>query len=116
MKFFQDKVLKHSTGFIQFVREQGVVGLAIGFILGTSINKVVTSLVTDIIQPSIGLMFGSGQELVALKFKTIAYGHFLSGLIDFGIIAAVVYFGFKGLKLDRLDIKRVEVIKEEVKK
>jgi large conductance mechanosensitive channel len=108
MKFFQKNVLNHTTGFIQFIREQGVVGLAIGFILGTSINKVVTSLVTDIIQPAIGMMFGSGQELVALKFHNIMYGRFLAGLIDFTIIAAVVYFGFKGLKLDRLDIKKEE--------
>jgi len=100
------------VGFVQFIREQGVVGLAIGFILGTSINKVVTSLVNDIIQPAIGMMFGSGQELVALKFGTIMYGRFLAGLIDFAIIAAVVYFGFKGMKLDRLDLKKEDAAKK----
>ena len=38
-------------GFLEFVREQGVVGLATGFILGGAVSKVVTSLVTDIINP-----------------------------------------------------------------
>ncbi|NTU98780.1 MscL family protein [Candidatus Falkowbacteria bacterium] len=106
MQELKEKIIREPlVGFIQFIREQGVVGLAIGFILGTSINKVVTSLVTDIIQPAIGLLFGSG-ELVSLKIRTIAYGRFLASLIDFAIIAAVVYFGFKGLKLDRLDLKK----------
>lgn len=113
MQELKEKMIKEPlVGFVQFIREQGVVGLAIGFILGTSINKVVTSLVNDIIQPAIGLMAGSGQELVALKFKTIMYGRFLAGLIDFAIIAAVVYFGFKGLKLDRLDLKKEDQSKK----
>lgn len=113
MQELKDKMIKEPlVGFVQFIREQGVVGLAIGFILGTSINKVVTSLVNDIIQPAIGMMFGSGQELVTLKFGTIMYGRFLAGLIDFGIIAAVVYFGFKGMKLDRLDLKKEDSSKK----
>jgi len=37
------------SGFIDFVREQGVVGLAVGFILGGAVSKVVSSLVKDII-------------------------------------------------------------------
>lgn len=106
MEIIKETLTKQTRGFIQFIREQGVVGLAIGFILGTSINKVVSSLVADIIQPSIGLLFGAGQELVSLHYKTIAYGKFAANIIDFTIIAAVVYFGFKGMKLDRLDLKK----------
>jgi len=113
MQELKEKIIKEPfTGFIQFIREQGIVGLAIGFILGTSINKVVTSLVNDIIQPSIGLLFGAGQDLVSLKFRNIMYGRFLAGLIDFAIIAAIVYFGFKGLKLDRLDLKKEDSAKK----
>ena len=40
-------------GFIAFIREQGVVGLAVGFILGGAIAKMVTSLVNDMINPLI---------------------------------------------------------------
>jgi large conductance mechanosensitive channel len=95
------------TGFVQFVRKQGVVGLAIGFILGGAVNKVVGSLVADIIQPTIGLMFGA-TELADLHFKSLMYGQFLANVIDFLILAAVVYFGFKGFKLDRLDLPKEE--------
>lgn len=93
------------SGFIQFIREQGVVGLAIGFILGAAVGKVVTSLVTDVINPLIGLLF-SGEGLAEMMVGPVALGSFVSALIDFGIIAAVVYFGFKGLGLDRLDVKK----------
>ena len=44
-------------GFIDFIREQGVIGLAIAVILGGAVNKLVASLVGDIIQPLIGIDF-----------------------------------------------------------
>lgn len=94
------------TGFIQFVREQGVVGLAIGFILGGAVGKVVTSLVTDVVNPLIGLIFGNVAGLADMSIGVVKLGSFISALIDFGIITAVVYFVFKGLKIDRLDIKK----------
>lgn len=97
--------MKRFNGFIEFIREQGVVGLAIGFILGGAVSKMVSSLVTDIINPFIGIVLGK-VELAQLSARigsaTIAYGNFISNLIDFAIIAAVVYVGFKVLRLDRL--------------
>lgn len=97
-------------GFLEFIREQGVVGLAVGFILGGSISKVVSAIVTDLINPILGLALGSTQGLQKAAFsigKTkILYGHFLSVTIDFLIIAAVVYFVVKGLKLDKIDRKK----------
>jgi len=45
-------------GFMDFIREQGVVGLAVGFILGGAVSKLVASLVTDIINPIIGIALG----------------------------------------------------------
>jgi large conductance mechanosensitive channel len=99
----------HKTvqGFFQFIREQGVVGLAIGFILGGAINKLVGSLVSDIIQPAISMGFGTAS-LADLKYGQVMYGKFLMSIIDFVVLAAVVYFGFKGLKLDKLDLKKEE--------
>lgn len=98
---------KHIYGFMDFIREQGVVGLAVGFILGAAVAKVVSALVTDIVNPLVGLALGSADGLKAATFKiggaTIMYGDFLSVLLDFAIIAAVVYFGVKILGLDRLD-------------
>jgi large conductance mechanosensitive channel len=92
--------------FIHFIRTQGVVGLAIGFIIGGAVSKVVTSLVTDIINPLIGMLFGSTAGLAGLRIGTIYFDSFISTVIDFFIVAAVVYYGFKWLKLDRLDAKK----------
>lgn len=97
-------------GFLTFIREQGVVGLAIGFILGGAITKVVTSLVEDIINPIIGIIGGGTEGLAEASIKIadaeIKYGQFISVLINFLIIAAVVYYVFKGLGLDRIDKKK----------
>ncbi len=94
-------------GFMQFVREQGVVGLAVGFILGGAIAKVVSSLVADIIDPIIGWALGSAGGLQSASVKLgavkLTYGNFISVLIDFLVIAIVVYFGVKALKLDKID-------------
>lgn len=98
---------KHITGFLEFVRKQGVVGLAVGFLLGGAVSKVVTALVTDIINPLVGMVLGSAEGLKAASWTvgdaTIMWGDFAAVLVDFIIIAAVVYFGVKGLGLDKLD-------------
>ncbi|MCA9372678.1 MscL family protein [Candidatus Woesebacteria bacterium] len=97
-------------GFLDFIREQGVVGLAVGFILGGAVSKVVSSLVSDIINPIVGVILGAAGDLATLSLKIgpidMHYGNFLAVLIDFFIIAAVVYFGVKGLGLDKLDKKK----------
>ena len=97
-------------GFIDFIREQGVVGLAVGFILGGAVSKVVASLVDDIINPFLGLILGAAGDLSEAAFQlgpvTIQYGSFLATFIDFVVIALVVYYGVKWLKLDKLDKKK----------
>lgn len=97
-------------GFVDFIREQGVVGLAVGFILGGAVSKVVSSLVSDIINPIVGVVLGAAGDLSSLSLAIgpikIHYGNFLAVLVDFVIIAAVVYFGVKGLRLDKLDRKK----------
>ena len=96
-------------GFIDFIRKQGVVGLAVGFILGGAVSKVVSALVTDIMNPMLGVVMGSKDSLAAMVLKIgpieVLWGHFVSILIDFLVIALVVYFGVKGLGLDKLDKK-----------
>ncbi len=96
-------------GFIEFIREQGVVGLAVGFILGGAVSKLVSALVTDIINPLIGAALGSvglKTASVTLGSAEILYGDLISVMIDFIVIALVVYFGVKLLGLDRLDKKK----------
>lgn len=95
---------------MDFIREQGVVGLAVGFILGGAVSKVVASLVKDIINPILGIVLGATGNLSSYSLKIgsseILWGNFVSIVIDFVVIAAVVYFGVKKLRLDRLDKKK----------
>ena len=93
-------------GFVDFMREQGVIGLAVGFILGGAVSKLVTSLVENIIQPLLGPLLGSAEGLNSLSLGPISYGQFMTALVDFVVIAAVVYFMFKGLGLDKADKKK----------
>lgn len=97
-------------GFLSFIREQGVVGLATGFILGGAVSKVVASLVTDIINPMLSIILGMAGEFkesyVKLGAAKVMWGNFVSTIIDFAVIAFVVYFGVKGLGLDKLDKKK----------
>jgi large conductance mechanosensitive channel len=97
-------------GFISFIREQGVVGLAVGFILGGAVSKVVSSLVEDIINPVLGVILGFAGNLAEMSFGVgpieIMWGSFLAVVIDFLVIAMVVYFGIKGLGLDKIDKKK----------
>jgi large conductance mechanosensitive channel len=97
-------------GFINFIREQGVVGLAVGFILGGAVSKVVSAMVTDIINPILGLVLGAAGGLKTASFSIgtakILYGDLISVAIDFIVISLVVYFGVKAVGLDKLDKKK----------
>jgi len=97
-------------GFIDFIREQGVVGLAVGFILGGAVSKLVSSLVEDIISPILALGLSNVENLqnayIQVGAAKIMWGNFLNILIDFIVIALVVYLGVKLLKLDKLDKKK----------
>jgi len=94
--------------FKNFIARGNAFDLAVGVIIGAAFGKIVTSLVEDIIMPPIGLLLGSvdfsnlylnltGQEyptLAAAKeagAATINYGVFLNALINFLIIALVIF-------------------------
>lgn len=95
--------------FLNFIREQGVVGLAVGFILGGAVSKVVAALVSDIINPLLGIVLGAAEGLQTAVWTIgpaeILIGNFIAVVIDFIVIALVVYFGVKKLGLDKLDKK-----------
>lgn len=92
-------------GFLQFIREQGVVGLAVGFILGGAISKLVSSFVLDIVNPLVGVVMGA-TRLDKTYFRIgpakIIWGHFVSSLIDFLIITLIVYFAVRILRIEGL--------------
>jgi large conductance mechanosensitive channel len=86
------------------------VGLAVGFILGGAVSKLVSALVTDLINPLLGVALGAvgGLKGASLTVGSVVflYGDLLSVFIDFIVIALVVYFGVKLLRLDKLEKKK----------
>jgi len=93
-------------GFMKFIREQNIVGLAVGLVLGTHAGALVNSLVNNVFMPPIGLLLGSTEGLkgwtIALgdTGAVISLGAFLNDLINFIILAFVIYIVIKALKLD----------------
>jgi large conductance mechanosensitive channel len=96
--------------FIKFIQSQGVIGLAVGIVMGTAVTKLVAALVTDIINPLIGILLGKVGDLskvfIQIGSAKILLGSFISSLIDFLIIAFVVYFATKILKFDNTNKKK----------
>ena len=94
--------------FKEFTMRGNVMDLAIGIIIGAAFGKIVTSFVSDILMPPIGLLFGkvdfanlyinlSGARYDTLKAAkeagaaTINYGLFLGTVIDFLIVAFAIF-------------------------
>lgn len=91
----------------EFALKGNMVDLAIGVIIGTAFGKVVSSLVSDVLMPPIGMLLG-GVDFSALSIKLsmpgssstpveIKYGMFINTIIDFIIIAIVVFLVIKGM-------------------
>lgn len=96
-------------GFINFIREQGVIGIAIAFIIGGGVLKLITAFVQDIISPIIALMFGNIDNLsnayIQIGAAKIMWGNFVMVSIDFIILSFTVYMIFVILGLNKLDKK-----------
>jgi len=107
---------QHMSGFVDFIRTQGVVGLAVGLVLGGAVTILVKSLIDNVVMPPLGLVLGSSDGLDGLVWhlgKTDAgqeailhYGSFLNDFINFLVIALVVYLVVQGLGFDKLDKKK----------
>jgi len=84
--------------FMDFIGKAGVIGLAVGFIMGTYIGKVVSALVQDIIMPIPGALIPGGDWRKAVLSLPIgqgmnfAVGDFVGVIVDFLIVAVVVFF------------------------
>ncbi len=100
--------------FREFIARGNVVDLAVGVIIGGAFGAIVTSLVNDIIMPPIGLLlhgvnfkdlfisltgqaYPSLQAAQAAGAPTINYGNFINNIIDFLIVAAVIFLLVKGI-------------------
>lgn len=101
------------NGFTEFIRTQGVIGLGVGLVLGGAITVMVKSLIDNVVMPPIGLLLGSSEGLKGLSTTigrtangqgaVLHYGIFLNDLINFLVIALVIYIVVHILGLDKLD-------------
>ena len=105
-----DEVVRQQVGgFVNFLREHAVVGVAIGFIIGLQAQTLVKQLVTSFITPLLTLMVGS--KLANKQFTVdnsrshviFAWGPFVYAVADFLVVLFCIYAIVKLLKLDKLD-------------
>lgn len=93
--------------FKEFAIKGNVVDMAVGVIIGAAFGKIVSSFVTDVIMPPIGVLIG-GVDFSKLSFilqdatatapaVVISYGKFIQTVIDFTIVAAVIFMVIKGI-------------------
>jgi large conductance mechanosensitive channel len=99
--------------FKEFAMRGNVIDLAVGVIIGAAFGKIVTSLVNDVIMPPIGLLLGSVdfsnlflnlhgsyatvKEAEAAGAPIIKYGIFINNVIDFLIVAFVIFLLIRGI-------------------
>lgn len=86
--------------FKEFIMRGNVMDLAVAVIIGGAFGKIVSSLVSDILMPLIGLIIG-GIDFSGLAFTVgsakVTYGNFINNVIDFLIISLVIFLMIKGL-------------------
>jgi large conductance mechanosensitive channel len=104
---------KQLKNFVGFVRDHGVVGLAVGLAIGTQVGKAVESIVEGFINPLVGMLVGSTDGLEAAKFTLdiaerhgeFMWGSVVSALIVLLAVSAVIYYVVMGFRLDKIDKK-----------
>lgn len=108
--------------FKEFIQQGNVMDMAIGIIIGGAFTAIVTSLVNDIINPFIKLVSGGGTEVSGLSIPVpgtqngIDFGAFISAIINFLIIAFIVFCMVKTLnkfmKASKLKKDEEEAVEE----
>lgn len=95
--------------FREFINRGNVIDLAVAVILGAAFTAIVTSLVNDIIMPLIGILLG-GVDFTSLAVTVgeaqITYGNFIQAVINFLLIAFVVFLIIRSI--NRINRKKVE--------
>jgi large conductance mechanosensitive channel len=86
--------------FKAFAIKGNVVDLAVAVVIGAAFGKIVSSLVENIIMPIIGILLG-GLDFSGLNVKmgetAITYGVFIQSIVDFAIVAFVIFMVVKGI-------------------
>ena len=95
--------------FVGFLKQYGIIGLAIAVIIGGKLNLLVSSFVADILTPVIfqpALKAAGVENIARLSFNGILYGKFVAAFIDFVIVAFVVFLFAKKVMKEETVAKR----------
>lgn len=95
--------------FVAFLKQYGVIGLAIAVIIGGKLNLLITSLVNDLLTPLIfqpALKAAGVENIADLAYNGILYGKVVSSFIDFIIVAFVVFMFAKKIMKEEVVAKR----------
>jgi len=100
--------------FMDFLKKYQVLGLAVAFIIGGAASKLVTAMVTDLIMPIVGLLVPGGDwRNIAISMTNevgkneLKIGDFIGAVIDFVIIAAVVFMIVKFIMKEKEPTKKI---------
>ena len=99
--------------FKKFAFKGNVLDLAIGVIMGAAFGKIVSSLVTDIMMPLIGLLFPSKPDFTNLMWNNIKYGNFIQIIIDFLITAVAIFIFVKAINTAKEKMAKEEAAEEK---
>jgi large conductance mechanosensitive channel len=94
------RVLGFDEEFMAFLLKYQVIGLAVAVVIGTAATKLVNSTVTDIIMPIVAVVIPSGSwqtAVLAIGPLQFLLGDYLSAIIDFAIIAILIFLAVKYL-------------------
>jgi large-conductance mechanosensitive channel len=97
------------SGFVGFLREHAVVGLAVGFIIGQQAQGLVKLLQSTFIDPAFQVVFGEKLTtrtfMITSRGKDVPFhwGEFANGLLNFLFVLAAIYAIIKVFNLDKLD-------------
>ena len=85
--------------FKQFVMRGNVLDLAVGVIIGAAFGAIVTSLTDDIISPLLGSIGGMNFDQLSVEINgaVLAYGKFITAIINFLIMAFIIFLIVKGV-------------------
>jgi large conductance mechanosensitive channel len=96
-------------GFLDFLKEYGVVGLAIAVIIGGKLNDLVTSLVSDLVMPLVlqpALRAAGVNDIRLLSAGGVLYGRVLAAGLEFLIVAFLVYLFAKKVLREEKVVKK----------
>lgn len=95
--------------FLGFLKQYGVIGLAIAVIIGGKLNLLVTSIVSDLLTPLIfqpALKAAGVENIAQLSFNGIMYGKVVAALIDFAIVSFVIFLFAKKVMKEEVVAKK----------